>query len=138
MAKAQDVGTGSSVAFGTTAFEADFDLQGFDFDGFERATPETTAMDTAGARTYIVGDLYDPPTATATVIWNPDEPAPYDQPAETVTWTFPTPSGKSTGATMAGSAAIVRWGATIQIEELMTATVTVKHMDDITFADSSV
>lgn len=137
MAKAVDVGTGSTIAFGTTAYEADIHLEDLSFEGFERAVIDITTMATTGSREFMVGDLYTPPVLTITVQWNPDEPAPYDQAAETVTVTFPIPSGSMSGATMAGSAAITSVSHAIPLEDKMTATFTITFLNDITFGDSA-
>ena len=137
MATAVDVGTGSTLTFGTSAFEADILLEDFDFSGFDRPVIDITHMGSTGSREYMLGDLYDTPTLNATVQWNPDEEAPSTAAAETITATFPIPAGKASGATMAGSGAVVSWGATIPVEDKMTASLTIRYLNDITWADSA-
>ena len=137
MAKQVGTGTSSSIAFGTTAFEADFYLEDMQISGFQRPVIDTTSMETTGARTKIPGELYEPPTLVVTAQFNPDEPPPYDQAAETVTVSFEDPANQATNATMSGSAFISEVSISVPLEDKMMQTFTVQFTDDITFADAS-
>lgn len=130
-----DVGTGTTLTFGTTSYTAA--IEGIEIDGFARAVIDVAHMGTAGARDKIVGDLYEPPVLTVTAQFNPNDPAPYSAAAETVTVTFPIPSGLTNGATMAGSAAVTQVGISVPLEDKMMSTFQVQYLGDITFADAS-
>ena len=127
-----DIGTGSTITHGTTSYS--IEVTGMSGE-ISRVAQDTTHMGTTGARTKVVGDLYDPGSVTVTAYLNPDEEAPYTSAAETVTVQFPT--SLATGATVAGSGAVTNFSWGTQTEEVMTCSYTVTFLDDLTWADAS-
>ena len=63
-------------------------------------------------------------------------PVPYDQPAETITVTFPIPatSTLATGATMVASGFMTTFGYGVPLEDKMPVTAVVKFSGPITFS----
>lgn len=129
-----DVGTGSTITFGTSSYSASVtDIQ---IGGQERAVIDTSHMGTTGARTKIVGDLYEPGTVEVSIIYDPNSEPPFGA-AETITVTWPIPAGGASGATLAGSGFISSRSQSIPLEDLMTATYTIQYADDLTYTDSA-
>lgn len=134
MAGTVDVGTGTTITHGTTSYAIEI----LNVDGeVSRAVVDTTHMGTTGARTKRVSDLYDPGSITVRAHLNPDEEAPYYSAEETVTVTFPVPSGLTNGATVAATGAVSRFSWSSPLEDKMTCTYTVTFMDDLTWANAS-
>jgi hypothetical protein len=120
---ADDVGTGATVVFGTSTFEAHLlSVNGSDI---TRAVVDSTHMGTTGERTKIFGDLFDAGSFEMEIAFDPDADPPIGSAVETLTITFPKPADKANGAYVAGSAAITNWTWGVPLEDKMTATVTV-------------
>lgn len=134
MAGSGDVGTGTTITFGTSSYAAKVTSVSGEI---SRTIVETTDMSTTGARTKRVGDLYDPGSITVQTILNPDEEAPYTSAEETVTVTFPIATGNSSGATCAGTGAVSNFSWSSEIEGLMTASYTVTFCDDLTWTNGA-
>lgn len=128
-----DLGTGTTVTFGTSSFTAN--LVSVDWDGIERASVQTSHLGTTSAHTFIPGDLYNPGEITMNIQFNPDNAPPISSAAETITVTFPLSSGGITAANWAGTGFATGFTAGVQLEELMTGTLTVKMSGVITFTD---
>lgn len=130
---ASDMGTGALVGFGTSSIP--YEILDINWSGMERAVGETTHLATTLARTYLPGDLVDPGELSLTVHVNADQD-PIDDTGlviETITLTFPIPIGGSSGATWVGSGFIKSQDpVSIAIDEIMTASVTIKWSGDIT------
>lgn len=134
---AQDIGTGTTITFGTSAWAAQ--LIGVNWNGISRESILTAIMSTVGGRTFIPSDTYDPGEVVLEVAWDPDVPPPvvFNGPTvpETVTITFPIPSGGNVGGKLAASMFITGFEINDPWEERMTATVTLKASGDITQTD---
>lgn len=127
-----DVGTGLTVTFGTSGFSAYL----LDFGGPKvgRAAVDTTHYATTGGRTFRPGDLYDGGEITLEVAFDPDLTPPMlaqEQP-ETITVTWPLPSGKSTAASWSFSAFLTNYEPKAPLEDRMTASLTLKITGSIT------
>lgn len=132
---AVDIGTGTTITHGTSSYSVE--IQSIALNEITRAVVDTSHMGTAGARTKTVGDLYDPGSLTVSAHLNPNEPAPYSGASETVTVTFPIPAGGLTGATLAGTAAVTSFSASVPLEDKMVCTYTITFLDDITWTDAT-
>lgn len=93
-----DLGTGTTVTFGTSGFTAE--LTDIQISNLSREVIETSNLATPqagagqiGSKTFLAGDLTDPGSVTLTGHFNPDTVPPLEGAAETVTITFPPNSG---------------------------------------------
>lgn len=132
MAVVADVGTGSTLTFGTTSYTTQ--ILSVSYSGAEVAVVDTSHFGTTGHRDYIFGDLKEGGELSVSINYGPDEPVPLGT-QETVTLTFPIPTGGSSGATMVFSGGIRSSGFDVPLEDKMTGTFVVKVMGDITFTD---
>ncbi len=116
-----DLGTGTTIAFGTSNFSANLiDIGG---PSQERASVETTHMGTANAHSFIPGDLVDGGEVDLTFEYNGDDDPPIDQAAETVVIDW---GGAGVGKTSSFSAFMTNFTPGAAIEERMTSTATLK------------
>lgn len=117
-----DVGTGSTVAFGTTTTFTP-KITGIKLGGETVPVIDISNMSTTAYREKMQGDLKEPVVVTLDADYNPSLTAILGVAAQTVTVTFPIPAGGSTGATIAGTAFVSSVNdANIPLEEKMTAT----------------
>lgn len=130
-----DVTTGATVVFGTSAFAAE--LMSIGLPSISRGSIDTTHLGTSDARTHLPVDLIEWGELELEFNFDPNEEPPMSGAAETITITFPTPSGGSSGATIAGSGFMTAFAITGSLEEKMTATATVKWTGDLTWTDSA-
>lgn len=131
-----DVGTGGSVAFGTSSFTAAW--QSIEWDEVTRTVVDTTHLGTTGGMTYMPGDLHETGGVTVEIQYDPDAQPPYTTAAETVTVTYPVPSGSTNGATVEGSGFVDSFTpGGMTVDELMTATMHIKFSGSLTFTDAS-
>lgn len=132
-----DGGYGVTITFGTSSFTAQV-ISDPQFSGQERTAIETTHHAvTNGWRTFIPGDLKDPGGITFDINFDPDAQPPITAAPETITLTFPVPSGSSNGATLACSGFVTAWEAGTPIDDRMTASITIKFTGEPTWADAS-
>lgn len=134
MAGTVDVSTGLTLTFGTTSYAAE--ITGVSADGAEVPVLDTSHMGTTGARTKRFGDLHDEGTLDVTIHFNPDTEPPLGT-EETITVTFPVPSGGSTGATAAGTGGISSRNWTAELEETLAGGFTITWTDDVTWTNST-
>ena len=121
---AMDVGTGCTVVFGTSGFTADImSLNGSDI---TREDIDVTHMGSTGYKEFQPSDLVDGGTVEMEIGFDPDEQPPISGAAETITITFPVPSGGASGATFVFVGYVNSWTWTAPMEEVMTATITIK------------
>lgn len=136
---AQDIGTGSTIVFGTSSWTPQ--IIDINWNGIERDSIPTSIMSTVGGRTFIPSDSYDGGELVIEIAWDPDEPPPivFNGPTvpETVTLTFPVPSGGSVGAKLAATMFIRSLDIHDPWEERMTGTLTLKVSGNITQTDHS-
>jgi len=132
---ATDVGAGIALTFNSGFFA---EILSVDGPSLTRDPVETThSTSSNNAKTFIPSDFYDPGELTVEINYDPDAEPPIDQAAETVTITYPTPSGGMTGATVAGSGFMTAFTPSSPIEDRMTATATIKFSGDLTWTDST-
>ena len=130
-----DVGTGVSIAFGTSGFTAEIlDINGT---AIEREVIDSSHHGTSVWRTFIPGDLANPGESTFEFHFDPDEQPPVNAAAETITITFPLPTGGITAATFACSGFISSWEWNVPFEDKMTGTATIKWSGLPTWTDST-
>lgn len=132
-----DLGTGTTVTFGTSGFTAE--LTDIQISNLSREVIETSNLATAqagagqiGSKTFLAGDLTDPGSVTLTGHFNPDTVPPLEGDAETVTITFPPNSGVITPASWAFSGQVISYDPSIPLEDKMTFTMEVKAVGPIT------
>lgn len=134
MAGTVDVGTGLTITFGTTSYAAE--ITGANFDGANVPVIDTSHMGTTGARTKRFGDLIDEGQVRVQIHFNPNAQPPMGT-EETVTITFPIPSGDTNGATAAGTGGITERGMEVPLEDKMVGEYTITWTDDVTWTDSN-
>jgi hypothetical protein len=131
-----DIGNGTSVTFGTSSFSAS--LMSVTWGGITRPAIQTSHLGTTTAHTFMPDDLYDGGDITLSIQYNPNTQPPISGAAETVTVTYPVPSGSSNGATHAFSGFVTEFvPGNAGLGELMIASVTVKVSGAITYVDAS-
>jgi len=130
-----DVGTGTKIVFGTSAFSAE--LTGIAGSDISREVVDTSHMGTTVYRTFMPSDLADPGTTEMEIAFNPNSQPPITAAAETITITFPVPSGDSSGATFAGSGFVSNWSWGDPLEDKMTASISIKWTGTPTWTDST-
>ncbi len=132
---ATDVFTGTTLTFGTSGFTCE--LLGATLPGANRPAINTSHAGTTDAHTKIPGKLIDWGQLEFEFNFDSDVEPPLDGAVETVTITFPVPSGGTTGATVVGSGFFVGFTMTGANEEKMTATATIEWSGDLTWTDST-
>jgi hypothetical protein len=131
-----DEGTGATLTFGTTGVT--LDITSIASGGITREALETTNLGTTNAKTFIPGDLYDPGEITVQFQTNPDTQPPFTNASETVTITYPVPTGSNNGATEASSAFVTSVDvSTCEVDSIMMGSCTIKRTGAITFQDAS-
>ena len=131
---ATDVTTGATVVFGTSSFSAE--ILSIGLPDMSRGSVDTTNMATTTARTHLPVDLIDLGTLELEMNFDADAEPPLSGAAETITITFPIPSGGTSGATIAGSGFFTAFSITAPLEDKMTATATIKWTGDLTWTDA--
>lgn len=130
-----DIGTGTSISFGTSAFSAR--LVEVEWGGLKRASIQTTIMGTTSNHTFMPGDLVDRGELNLTFHFDPSLTPPIAGAIETVTITFPVPAGLTNGASWAASCFMTDYKPSSKIETLMEATATLKITGAITIVAAS-
>lgn len=131
-----DVGTGTSVAFGTSAYSAN--LEDLSWGGLERPKVATTHLGTTTMGTSMPGDIVEPGSVTLIVQYDPDTQPPIEGAAETITITYPVPTGHSNGATHAFTGYVTKFTPPdAKVDTLMLATIELAISGDVSFTDAS-
>lgn len=131
-----DVGTGTTITWGSSTFTSP--LLSIDWDPGERVVVDTTSLSTTTARIKMPGDLVDYTGVTVVFQYDPDEQAPITAAEETITITYPIPSGGAGGATHAFTGFVDSFTpGNAGIDELMTATMHLTVDGNVTYADST-
>ncbi len=130
-----DIGTGITIVFGTSAFLAH--LAGVEGPGMQRESVKTSHMGTTLNHTFMPGDLVDNGEITMEIHFDPSQTPPIHAAAETVTITWPVPAGLTNPATWAASCFCTGFRPGARLEELMTATVTLKVSGPVTITAAS-
>lgn len=124
---ATNIGTGSTITFGTSSFSADIlDIQRT---GIARGAIETTHMGTTGGQEFMPTDLYNPGEVEVEFAWIGSLDPPYDGAIETVTINC---AGAGSGHNWASSAFCTNFEYGLPLEEKMTGRMTLKCTGDIT------
>ncbi len=127
-AQATDVGTASTVTFGTSSWS--FEMNDLSWSGMERNFIDSSHLGTTVARTFLLGDLYDP--GALTIQGHLDTNATGNpilvNALETVTLTFPNTE------TYSGSGGLQSHEISVPLEDKMTVTAVVKFSGAITFS----
>jgi hypothetical protein len=100
-------------------------------------TNSGTTMGTAGGMTFIPSNLIDRGEVSVDINFDPDAVPPIDQPAETITITFPIPSGKINPPKLSFSGFMTGFQPKVPINDKMTASATLKVSGAITYTASS-
>lgn len=131
----------ADTGFGTTiTFDSGFlaEIRSINGPSISREFIDTSHMGTAGGyRTSIPQDLADPGELEVEMLFDPDEEPPIDGAPESVTITWPIPSGGSTAATWVFSGSLVGFDVTAPYDDLMTATARLKIHGAITVTAST-
>jgi hypothetical protein len=100
-----DTGNSATISFGTSTFTANYHSIG----GLEETLDkiEDSHLGTSTRKTYIPGDLAEPGEIACEFEYDPDDQPPIGSAPETITITYPKPSGASAGATLAGTGFII-------------------------------
>ena len=130
-----DVGTGTSINFGTSGFSAA--LISIDGPSRSRESVPTSHLGTSAYHTSIPADLVNGGEINCTFQHDPDLSPPIDQAAETITITWPIPSGLSSGATWASSGYMTNYTPGAAVDELMEASATIVLTGSPTDNDAS-
>lgn len=133
-----DTGNLASITFGTSGFTAS--LTSIKPGAIKRPRINTSHLSTTSAsgEQYIPGDLPDYDESEIEGQYNPNDQPPFNGAAETITITFPVPSGLSTGATLAGSGFVTEFAiGALKNNELMTFSAKISWATLPTFADAS-
>jgi len=131
-----DDGAGASITFGTSATTiAAIRIQEV---GLTRAVLDQTHHGTTGGyKVFAPADFKDPGGLQVDFYYDPDTQPP-EGPAETVTVTYPVPTGKNNGATAATSAFVETWdGPPLEIDSVMQSTMTLKRSGPISRTDAT-
>ncbi len=120
---AHQIGTGSTIVFGTSGFTAE--ILDITPPGQTRESIDVSHQGTVGARRFLPGKLFDPGELSFDIQFNPDTDPPIDQDAETVTITYPS------GAIHSFTGFMTAYNPAGPMEDKMTGTVTVKVDGDI-------
>ncbi len=130
-----DEGHGCSITFGTSAFTGVLlAVNGYNF---SRPAIETSKMSTSTNHTFMPADLVDRGEIELEFEFDPSLTPPIASATETVTITFPVPSGLSTGATWAASAFMTNYAPAARIGERMQASATLKVSGAVTITPAA-
>lgn len=119
-----DVGTGIAVAFGTSGFTAE--LLAVNGNDISRTDIDVTHMGSATYMEFQPSKLLNGGSVDIELGFDPDAQPPIDQPPETITITFPLPSGGISPATLVFTGYVNTWSFAVPLEDKMTATATIK------------
>ncbi len=130
-----DSAQGTTITFGTSSYSAQ--VTSVSRTGNTRTALKTSHLGTTGAHTYIPSDLIEEGQLDVEIIYDPDLPPPLSAVAETITLTFPVPSGLTNGATHSGTGFLIEKNYELPLDDLMVGGYTIQWGDDVTQADAS-
>lgn len=143
MAKQTQVGTGTTILFGTSAWEAE--IVGVNLAGMSREAIDTSHLATAvasagkvGSRTKIPGKLTNPGQLRLEIHFDSETLPPIEAAPETITITFPVRTGDAVGPKWAFSGFATGFEAGAPLEGKMTGTLTIEITGEITKTDGTV
>ncbi len=126
-----DIGTGTSITFVTSAFDAEF--LSVDWSGISRGSVDSSHLLTVDWRTFIPTDLVDPGTLQLEMAFDPSDEPPLHDDIEDIIVTFPIPTGLTTPADWHGDGFMTDFEFGVPLEEKMTATSSLKMSGEIFF-----
>jgi hypothetical protein len=140
---AVDLGTGTTIAFGTSAFASE--LLSVNWTGISREVVDTTplsitpaAAGTIGNRRYKAAHAVDPGTLECEFHFNPNHSPPVGDPEELITVTFPLVEGDLTAANWKAQGTMISYEISgIQLDTKMVARATIKLTGAITLTDAT-
>jgi hypothetical protein len=139
---AVNVGTGTTVTFGTSGYSAN--LENVDWSGIDREAFPTTHMGTTqaganqfGGKTFLPSKFADPGEITLEVQFNPQTNPPVHGVAETITVTWPQVTGDSTAASWACSGFVRSFRVSDPHDGKMMATIVAKLTGVATMTDAT-
>ena len=124
-----DIGTNATVTFANSSFN--MFITDISWDGITRPAIQTTYLGTSGAHTFMPGDLYDAGSMTLQCQWDINKAIPYGSTAETITFAPPVAPGYMTAGSWVAVGFITDAGVQVPLEDMMTATVTIKFTGTI-------
>ena len=131
-----DLGFGAEIGFGTSTVKSEvIGVLSMNWTGMTTADIQTSHLTTSGdAHTFIPADLCDGGTLEVEAIFDPDEDiTSLMGVSQTITLTYPLPAGKLSEATAAFTGYINGYDHAIPMEEMMTATISIKVAGDVTY-----
>ena len=133
----KDTATGITAVFGTSGFTSE--VVDVSWGGIARESHEVSHQGTAapgagkfGNREFIPGDLSDPGELSLELHFDADQEPPIDAVAETLTITWPKAAADATAATWAASVFVTSFDVGASLDEVMTASMTVKVTGNVT------
>lgn len=130
-----DSGFGVTITFSSTFLAS---ITNVEWSGISRKAIATTHAGTsAGAATFLPSDIEDYGELKVDLLFNPNDAPPITGAAETVTVTFPIPAGGNTACTWAASGFLTDFQVGVPIDDVMTATATIKFSGVVTFTDGT-
>jgi hypothetical protein len=132
------------VTFGTSG--ATGNITSIEWSGIERGSVDTSYLGSTGARTFIPTDLYDPGELELEIDFDTQAVASastggifdlINAAAETITVTYPIPTGATTGAKYAASGFMTGLSVSVPLEDKVTANATFKMTGALTPTDGS-
>ena len=130
-----DVGHGAALTFQSGFAAKILDLS---WSGISREAHDISNFSTTGGMEFVPGGLFDPGELQVEILLDEDAD-PFvvmNADPETVTLTFPTPVGGTTGATWAAQGFATGFEAAVPAEE-KTGTLTIKFSGDVTTVDAA-
>lgn len=127
---ANDIGDGTTIVFGTSAFAANVDS--IRWSGQSRDMIDMSHVATTGGMPFLPSDMYDPGTLQLELHHDPDVDPPLTGAMETITVTFPLRGG-TTAATFVATGAVQSYDFNIAKREKISASMTVKLSGTPTF-----
>ena len=121
-----EVATGTTITWDSGFCTAK--VRGINWTGISRESVETTQFETLIGKTFMPGDLFDPGEVSIDMLFDVDAEPPWETTdvADTFTVTFPGGSSWSCSAFLIG----FEWSG--QLEEVLSATMTLKCTGNIT------
>ena len=128
---ATDIGTGSTLTLGTSAYETGLEILNISWSGIAREAIDTTHMTTSTARSFIPSNLFDAGELVIECHLRQDTTPIISAVAETITITLPNGAGTSAWA---AEGFLTAFEFTSPLEEKMTASLTFKFSGNITIS----
>ena len=139
---AVNVGTGTTITFGTSSYSAN--IENIDWSGISREAHRTTHMSSSipgagqiGGHTYIPSKFADAGSISVDAQFNPQTNPPVNSAAETITITFPLVTGDATQASWACTGFMTDFSLTDPYDGKMMCKFTVKASGNITMTDAT-